>query len=109
MCETHLEIHLANIALQGVFAKNERRYISNYGEKISAFDRNQLLLSVASKRRKLFETSYIEERSVHTNSESCNFQLGSLKNQFNSKQIIQILQPFIIYYFSTHSYIVNIS
>ena len=30
-------------------------------------------------------------------------------NQFNSKQIIQILQPIIFDYFSTHSYIVDIS
>ena len=32
-----------------------------------------------------------------------------LKNLFNSKQIIQILQPIIIDNFSTHSYIVDIS
>ena len=32
-----------------------------------------------------------------------------LKNLFNSKQIIQILQPIIIDNFSTHPYIVDIS
>ena len=31
------------------------------------------------------------------------------KNQFNSKQIIQFLQPIIIDNFSTHSYLVDIS
>ena len=41
-----------------------------------------------------------EERSAQTNSESCNIRLARIvKNQFNSKQIIQI------YFFSTHSYI----
>ena len=39
--------------------------------------------------------THIEERSVHTNSEICNIQLGSLKNLFNSKQINQIVQPLI--------------
>ena len=32
-----------------------------------------------------------------------------IKIQFNFKQIIQILQPRVIDYFWTHSYIVNIS
>ena len=30
------------------------------------------------------------------------------KNQFNFKQIIQILQPIVIDQFSTHSYIVSV-
>ena len=60
-------------------------------------------LSVVSIRRKLLKTTHTEERSVHTNSERCNIQLGSLTNQFNSKQIIQILQTIVIDYFSTHS------
>ena len=38
----------------------------------------------------------IRERSVHTNSESFNFRLERKKNQFNSNQIIQILQSIII-------------
>ena len=42
-------------SLKGVFAKNERGY------------RLILLLSVASKRRKLLKTINTEERSVHTN------------------------------------------
>ena len=57
----------------------------------------------------MLKTTYNEEYSVHANSESCNIQLGSLKNQFNSKQIIQILQLIIIDNISTHSYIVDIS
>ena len=36
-----------------------------------------LLLPVASIRKKLLKTTHDEERSVHTNSESCNIQLGS--------------------------------
>ena len=35
------------------------------------------LLSVESIRRKLLKTAFIEERSVYTNSESWNIQLGS--------------------------------
>ena len=61
-----------------------------------------LLLSVASITRKLLKTIHTEEHSAHTNSKSCNIRLGSLKNQFNFKQIIQILQPITIDYFSTH-------
>ena len=33
--------------------------------------------SVAPVRRKLLKTAHTEERSFHTNSESCNIQLGS--------------------------------
>ena len=36
-----------------------------------------LFLSVASIWRKLLKTTHTEERSVHTNSERCNIQLGS--------------------------------
>ena len=50
--------------------------------KISAFDR--LLLSVASKGRKLLKTTHTKERSVHTNSEICKIQLGSSNNKFDS-------------------------
>ena len=46
--------------------------------------------------RKLLKTN-AEERSVHTNSESCNI---IAKNQFISKQMIQILQTIVIDYFS---------
>ena len=46
------------------------------------------------------KTTNTEECRVHKNSESCNIRH---KNPFNSKQIIQILQPIIIDIFSTHS------
>jgi len=36
------------------------------------------------------------------------FDSGRKNNQCNSKQIIQILQPIIIDFFSMHSYIVDI-
>ena len=57
--------------LKGVFAKNERGYrlmAKNY----SFWSLLILLLSVASVRIKLLKTTKTEERSVHTNSESCN-------------------------------------
>ena len=59
--------------------------------------------------RKLLKTTNTEELRVHTNSESCNIQLGSLNHQFNSKEIIQILLTLVIDYFSTHSQIVVLS
>ena len=59
-----------------------------------------LLLSVASTRKKLLKTTHTEEPRVHTNSESCNIRLRSKIYQFNSKQIIQILQPFLLQDFS---------
>ena len=40
--------------------------------------------------------------NVHINSDSCNIRLGSLKNQFNFKQIIQMLELTVIDYFPTH-------
>ena len=59
-----------------------------YGENMSLLIATIiLLLSVASERRKLLKT---------TNSESFNIRHGSLKNQFDFKQIIQILQPIAI-------------
>jgi len=61
-----------------VFAKNER------GNRLTSKNIRWwlllfLLLSVASIRRKLLKTAYTEERSVHTNSESCNIRLGRKK------------------------------
>ena len=58
--------------LKGVFAKYERGY--RLTAKSKCFW--SLLLSVASLRRKLLKITNAEERSVHTNSESCNIQLG---------------------------------
>ena len=61
-------------ALKGVFEINER------GCRLNAIKKRFwllliLFLSVASIRRKLLKTTYTEERSVHTNSESCNIRL----------------------------------
>ena len=64
------------IVLKGVFAKNERGYRLNAIKK-RFLSLLILLLYVASIRRKLLKTTKIEERSVHTNAESCNIQLGS--------------------------------
>jgi len=48
------------------------------GRKISTFGRFLIfLLSGASIRKKLLKTTNAEESVVHTNSESCNIQLGS--------------------------------
>jgi len=52
-----IELNLCSIlhfSLKGVFAKNERGY-----------------------KEKIDYRTHTEERSVHTNPESCNFQLGS--------------------------------
>ena len=58
-----------------MFAKNERGY--RLTAKNNRFWSLLFLLqSVASIRRKLLKTTYTEERSVHTNSESCNIRLG---------------------------------
>ena len=74
--------------LKGVFAKNERGY--RLTEKNKRFwSLLILLISVAPIRRKLLKTTHTEERSVHTNSDSCNIKLGSIMlcsglcNRFN--------------------------
>ena len=62
--------------LKGVFAKNETGYRLNAIKK-RFWSLLILLLAVASIRRKLLKTTNTEERSVLTNSERCNIQLGS--------------------------------
>ena len=53
-----------------------------------------LLLSVEFKMRKLLKTTHAEERSVLTNSVSCNIQLGSyggklfMKNSLNLDKVM---------------------
>ena len=81
-----------------MFTKNERgyRFTAKYKRIWSLLI---LLLSVASIRRKLLKKILTEERSVFTNSERCNIRLRSEINKFDSKQIIQILQPIIIDFF----------
>ena len=80
-----------DISLKGAFAKNERGYrltAKNY----RWWSQPILLLSVASIMRKLLKMTLTEERSK--------YKFGKLqhttwivKNQFNIKQIIQILKP----------------
>ena len=85
-----------------MFAKSERGY--RLTEKNKRFWSLLILLfSVASIRRKLWRTQcpYKFRKIQHST--------RIVKYQFNSKKIIQILQPTEINYFSTHSYIVNIS
>ena len=94
--------------LKEVFAKNDRGYRLNAIKK-RFWSILILLLSVASIRRKLLKTSHTEERSAHTNWENCNIQLRPWKNQFNFKQIIQILQPIVNNYLSPYLYIVDFS
>ena len=55
-------------------------------------------------KEKFVKNDSSEESSVHTNSESNNIRLESLKSIFNSNQIIQ--KPD---FFPTHSFIVDIS
>ena len=88
--------------------KNEREY--RLTTKINHLLSLLILrLSVASLRRKLLKTSYTEERSVHINSKVAIYDSNSKINQFDFKQIIQILQPKVIDYCLTYSYIVDIS
>ena len=89
-----------------MFDKNEREY--RLTTKINHLLSLLILrLSVASLRRKLLKTSYTEERSVHINLKVAIYDSNSKINQFDFKQIIQILQPKVIEYFSMHSYIVH--
>jgi len=63
--------NLIKTYFKGVFAKIKRGYrltSKNIWWRLLLI----LLLSVASIRRKLLKTTHTEERSVHTNSESCN-------------------------------------
>ena len=64
-----------NRTLKRVFAKNEMGYRLT-AKKYRWWSLLILVLSVASVRRKLLNTTYTEERSVHTNSENCNIQHG---------------------------------
>ena len=59
------------LVLKGVYAKNKRGYRLTAKNK-RFWSLLILLLSVASRRRKLLKTTHTEERFVHTNSESCN-------------------------------------
>ena len=68
-------------SLKGVFAKNEREYrLTSKNNCIWSLP--ILLLSVASIKRKLLKMTYAEERSVHTNLESCNIGLMLQLSEF---------------------------
>ena len=60
-------------------------------------------------RRKLLKTSDTKERSVHTNLESCNIQIGSEKNSIYCKTNYSDITTYIIIISFTYSYIVDIS
>ena len=88
----------------GVFPKNKRGYIHK-AKNYRFLSLLILLLSVVSIRRKLLKTTYGEERSVHKIQKVVIYDSG--RKKINS--IIQILQPVVIDYLSTHSYKVDIS
>ena len=69
---------------------------------------NLTILSVASIRGNLLKQLMLKNVASMQIQKVAIFD-SDRKNQFNFKQIIQILQPIIIDNFSTHSYIVNIS
>ena len=89
--------------LKGVFAKKERGYRLN-AIKRRFWSLLILLLSVSSIRRKQIPNNLasIQIEKIAT------YNLDPI-NQFNCKQIIQILQPIVIDYLSPHLYIVDIS
>ena len=80
-----------------MFGKNEREY------RLAAINNCFwllliILLSIVSILRKLLKTYHTEEHRFLSNSESCNIWLGSLKNQFNSKQSFQIFFIYSLYF-----------
>ena len=87
--------------LKGLFSKNEREYRLK-SKNILWWLLLILLLSIASKKRKLLKKTHTVERSVRTNSETCNIRLGSLKNHSD-------IATYNHRFFSTHSYKVDIS
>ena len=56
--------------------------------------KSHFYIVVASIRRKLLKTADTEERSVHTNLESCNIRHGSLKKQLISKKPFKLSLQF---------------
>ena len=60
---------------KGSVRKNERGYRLN--AKKALLIATNLTSICCVYKEKIVKTTYTEERSVHTNSESCNIQLGS--------------------------------
>ena len=91
---TNLWLPKMDETLKGVFAKNERGYrLTTKNKRFCCVYKEKIVKNVPS----------IQIQKVAT------FNSDRKKNHFNYKQIIQILQQIIIDYFSTHSYLVNIS
>ena len=73
--------------------KNERGY------RLKAKNKRFLSLlilprSVMSIKRKLLKTTHTKERSVYTNSESCNIQLGTDRTDRSKKSVVAIKSPY---------------
>ena len=99
--------------LKGVLTKNKRGFTAKNERRCRLKAKNNrfrsllliLPLSVASMRRKMLKTTYTEEGSVTTiQSQKVAIYVTRI---VIFKQIIQILQPIVIDYYSTHSYITN--
>ena len=73
--------NMSTVPLKEVLAKNERGYRLTAKNK-RFWSLLILLLSVASIRRKLLKTTHTEERSVHTNSESCDIPQSTWSSSF---------------------------
>ena len=76
-----------------MFAKNERGYrltAKNYRWWLQLI----LLLSVASKRRKLVKTTHTKERSVITKSEICNFRLDRKRIILSPNKSFRYYNPY---------------
>ena len=83
--------------LKGVFTKNERGYMASV-EKYSIVIYTNLSSICCVYRRKLLKTNHTEVNSVHSIQiwKISIFNSDPKKKLFDSKQIIQILQPIII-------------
>ena len=85
------------MSLKGVFAKNEKGYRLNVIKK--RFSSLLILLLL-----RLLENCW--RRLLPNNLRKLQFTTWTVKNQFNFKQVIQILQPIVIDYFSPHLYFI---
>ena len=93
-----------------MFAKNERGYkLKAYVEKLSMVIATNLTSICCFYKEKIFKNNSCRRTLRQNKFRKLQYTTQIVKNQFNFKQIIQILQPIAIDYFSTHSYIVNIS
>ena len=70
------EENIENMKQDNILKGSVREKLKGY-YRLMAKNKHLLLLLVESIRKKLFKTTHTEKRSVHSNSESCNIQLGS--------------------------------